>query len=177
MAQDIIKSMLDTIRKSNESSKKKMVGNLDEKVDMTGKDNFLTEATVLMEEAETANQHSSSVVIGKNTPQFGDIKKTQEGMIVKTIGDQVNFKEDSLVFYPDANDITINGTLPSLNSTFQFRFNDASGEGVYLFADGLQLTEANTRIIGKLRDAYLNWRNSLIEDSGLIDSLKKSLER
>ena len=177
MAQDIIKSMLDTIRKSNESSKKKMVGNLDEKVDMTGKDNFLTEATVLMEEAEAANQHSSSVVIGKNTPQFGDIKKTQEGMIAKTIGDQVNFKEDSLVFYPDANDITINGTLPSLNSTFQFRFNDASSEGVYLFADGLQLTEANTRIIGKLRDAYLNWRNSLIEDSGLMDSLKKSLER
>lgn len=175
MTQDIVKSMLDTIRKSNESSKKKMVGKLKEETDMTGKDNFLTKTKVLMEEME--NQHSSSVVIGKDTPQFGDIKKSQEDMIIKTIGDQVQFKEDSLIFYPDANDIVINGTLPSLNTTFQFRFNDASGEGVYIFANGMQLTEANTRTIGKLRDAYLNWRTSLIEEGDLMDKLKKSIER
>ena len=176
MAKDIIKSMLNTIRESKNVNKTK--GELIENENLTGKDNFLTEAIVLMEEAvETADPHSRSIVIGKNTPQFGDVKKTQEEMIIKTIGDQVKFKEDSLTFYPDADDITIDGALPALNATFQFRFNDSSGEGVYLFADGLQLTESNARIIGKIRDAYLNWRTSLIEEGDLMDKLKKSTDR
>lgn len=178
MAKDIVNKMLKTIRDGANRNRKEMRGTLNESSDLANRDNFLTISEILMEEAESsADPHARSVKIGKETPQFADVKKTQEDMITKTIGDQVKFDEDALRFYPDAEDIVINGSLPSLNSTFQFRFNDSSGEGVYLFADGLQLTEANARIVGKLRDAYLNWRTSLIEESDLVDKLKKSINK
>lgn len=144
-------------------------------------DNFLTRSKILMEEAEKKNindeNHQKVFKINKTTPQFGDVRVSQEEAIVKTVGEQVKFNEDSLLYYPDADDLVLNGEIPSLNTTFQFRYNDMSGEGIYIFCEALQLTEANSRILGKIRDAFLNWKNGLINDADLLEKLKKVSER
>ena len=70
-------------------------------------------------------------------------------------------------------DLVLSARIRSLNLAFQFRYNDPSAEGIYVWANGLQLTEANSRIIGKIRDAFVNWRQALIQNGDLMDKLSK----
>lgn len=191
MATDFTKKMLKTIREGVEKTKKQAVNPLIVEETIAEDDNFLTHSKILMEEAEKNFQkknlnedkgfnddnHEKSFPITKKTPQFGDVRVTQEESVLKTIGEQVKFNDDSLLYYPDADDIALNGEIPSMNTTFQFRFNDPSGDGLYIWSDGLQLTDSNSRTLGKIRDAYLNWKQTLVTDSDLFDKLKKVYER
>lgn len=150
-------------------------------------DNFLTRASVLMEEAVSKKKvlkedndkdtHTHSVTITKNTPQFGDVRTSQEDAIKKTINDSVQFEGDALKYYPDADDMTLDGKIPSLNLTFQFRYNDPSSEGCYIFSDATQLTDTNTRTIGKIKDAFSNWKDSITQDGDLMEKLKKAAKK
>ena len=121
--------------------------------------------------------HEKSFPITKKTPQFGDVRVSQEEALIKTIGEQVKFDDESLMYYPDADDLVLNGEIPSMNTTFQFRYNDPSGCGCYIFCDGLQLTDENSRTVGKIKDAFTNFRQGLINDGDLMEKLKKVAER
>ena len=151
------------------------------------KDNYYRISRILMEEAvmeqngnkRTLNEdedvdesHSDSVVIKKTTPQFGDVRTSQEDMIRKAVNDNVKFSDDALRYYPKADDLTLNGEIPSLNLKFQFRFSDPSGDGLYIWCESMQLTETNARTIGKIRDAFSNWRNSIVQDNDFMEKLK-----
>ena len=72
--------------------------------------------------------------------------------------------------------MTLDGKIPSLNLDFQFRYSDPSGDGVYIWTDAMQLTETNARTIGKIRDAFSNWRDSITQDGDLMSKLKKASE-
>lgn len=193
MATDFTKKMLNTIREGVERVKleKATVKPLPLQTMAVEEDNFLTRSKVLMEEAEKKSQkknlnedkdfnddkHDKSFPITKKTPQFGDVRVSQEESILKTIGEQVKFNDDSLLYYPDADDLVLNGEIPSMNTSFQFRFNDPSSEGIYIWSEGLQLTDSNSRTLGKIRDAFLNWKQGLVQDGDLMDKLKKVSER
>ena len=71
--------------------------------------------------------------------------------------------------------MTLDGKIPSLNLTFQFRYNDPA-TGCYLWTEALVLNDDNARTIGKIRDSYMNWRNSITSDSDLMEKLKKAAE-
>lgn len=147
-------------------------------------DNFLTRHKILVEEAlresteedETADSsHKDYLAINKNTPQFGNVRVSQEEEIRKTIGDNVTISDDALRYYPDSDDMTLDGGIPSLNIKFQFRYSDPSGsDGIYVWCEAMQMTEANVRTIGKLRNAYLNWRDGITQDGDLMERLKKA---
>ena len=193
MGKDLTKQMLKTIREGVEKTRKQTVKPLVVEQKSKDNDNFLSRSKILMEEVEkniqkknlteeTGNNfndesHGKSFPITKKTPQFGDVRVSQEESILKTIGEQVKFKEDALLYYPDADDLVLNGEMPSLNTSFQFRFNDPSSEGIYIWSEGLQLTDANSRTLGKVRDAFLNWKQTLVQDGDLMDKLKKVAER
>lgn len=140
----------------------------------------------MMSERETLNEEvfdkskadtTGEFPITKNTPQFGDIRTSQEETLLKTIGERVDLDEKALVFYPSNNDIVFNGKVPSLNFAFQFKYNDPSGEGCYVWSNGMQLTDSNYRTIGKIRDAFLNWKQYFIDNGDLLDKLKKAAEK
>lgn len=147
-------------------------------------DNFLTRHKILVEEAlresteedkEADSSHKNYLAINKNTPQFGNVRVSQEEEIRKTIGDNVTISDNALRYYPDSDDMTLDGAIPSLNIKFQFRYSDPSGsDGVYVWCEAMQMTEANVRTIGKLRNAYLNWRDGITQDGDLMDRLKKA---
>ena len=192
MAKDFTRQMIKTIRENVEKTKTSKVAPLIVEEKAKEEDNFLTCAKILMEEAENEKKklneennknafnddtHNRAFRITKSTPQFGDVRTSQEESLLKTIGEQVKFDDDSLIYYPDADDLVFNGAIPSMNTTFQFRLNDSSGRGCYLFCDGLQMTDENSRNIGKILDGFLNWRQGLIEDGDLMDKLKKVSDR
>ena len=86
------------------------------------------------------------------------------------------YTQNALKYYPDANDMTLDGKIPSLNLTFQFRYSDPSGDGVYVWTDAMQLTDSNARTVGKIRDAFSNWKDSITSDTDLMEKLKKACE-
>lgn len=122
---------------------------------------------------ESNESKDGAMVITKNSPQLADVRKSQEDAIVQTIGTNVEFATNALIYYPDNKDLVLNGKIPSLNLTFQFRFNDPSGEGCYVWANALQFTDTNSRTLGKIRDAFVNWKATLIQDGDLMDRLYK----
>ncbi len=181
----LTKKMLDTLRahryaKEEQASK-------DFAFESQEKDNFLSRGRILMSEAvnsskkkalneENNDVYGESFAINKNTPQFGDVRTSQEEMVRKTIGDNVVMSADALKYYPKADDMTLDGKIPSLNMSFQFRFADPSGDGIYVWTDGLQVTDTNLRTVGKIRDAFLNWRQGIVQDADLMEKLKKASE-
>ena len=152
-------------------------------------DNFITRAKILMKEAvddskkkilteeeEVDDDHRDSFEINKGTPQFGDVRTSQEDAIRKAINNNVQFSDSALKYYPKADDMTLDGKIPSLNLDFQFRYNDPSGDGCYVWTDAMQLTDTNARTLGKIRDAFSNWKDSITQDGDLMEKLKKAAE-
>jgi hypothetical protein len=152
-------------------------------------DNFVTRSKILMEEAvdnskkkalresDEEDTHKNFFVVKKDTPQFGDIRTSQEETIKKTINDNIKLENDALRYYPDSDDLTLDGKIPALNLKFQFRYNDPSGDGVYLWSEALQLTDANLKVVGKLRNCFMNWRDSITQDAGLMEKLKQASQK
>ena len=177
----ITKKMLNTLRQGriNEAKQASKVFVKEE----TEMDNFLNRSKILMQEAVEdkkkvltegdENDHSEVFKINKDTPQFGDVRTSQEEAIRKTINDNVKFEEGALIYYPKADDMTLNGKIPTLNLTFQFRYNDPS-TGCYIWCDSMVLNDENVRTIGKIRDAYMNWRDSITQDGDLMEKLNKA---
>jgi hypothetical protein len=43
-----------------------------------------------------------------------------------------------------------------------------------VWSDALQLTDANIRVVGKIRNSFMNWRDSITQDAGLMEKLKQA---
>lgn len=186
MADNITKKMLATLRKGRVEQAKWAAEQF--VTESEEKDNFLSRQKILMQEAveenkkkilreeETDNDHEKTFEITKDTPQFGDLRTSQEDAIRKAINTNVQFEDNALKYYPNADDMTLDGKIPSLNLKFQFRYNDPSGDGVYVFCDATQLTDTNARTFGKIRDAFSNWKDSITSEADLMAKLKKAAE-
>ncbi len=185
----ITKKMLETLRKGRVDEARKAAE--DFVVEAKESDNFLTRSRILMEEAvkenkkkvlteaegEVDDEHKDSFEITKDTPQFGDVRTSQESAVRKAINDNVKFGEKALKYYPKAEDMTLDGKIPSLNLSFQFRYNDPSGDGCYVWTEAMQLTDTNARTLGKIRDAFSNWKDSITQDGDLMEKLKRASEK
>lgn len=178
----ITKKMLATLREGrvNQAKQASQVFVKEEKE----ADNFITRSKILMEEAidkkkvlteeELDDEHKKTFEIKKDTPQFGDVRTSQEDALRKTVGENITLESNALIYYPDSDDMTLNGKINTLNLTFQFRYNDPSGDGCYIWTDAMQLTETNARTLGKIRDAFGNWKDSITQDGDLMEKLKKA---
>ena len=141
------------------------------------KENMLLEknSSMLNEEAQTQDGQKP-YVISSNNVQFGSVRASQEDAIRKTVGD-VSLKPDALKYYPQIQDLVLNAEVSGLGVTFQFRYKDPSGDGCYIWAEGLQLSDANLRTVEKIRDAFLNWKESLVQDGDLLEKLNKEANK
>lgn len=179
MERDITKKMLNAIHEGIEKNKHYTVQPIEDE-EYIPKETFLSEAKKLMNEAvkkkinlteEAAEYSDDNFEIKKDTPQFGDVYTSQVEQLKKTVEEDMEIK---LVYYPEAKDLILNGKISSLNVAFQFRYKDPSGMGIYLWAKECQLSEDNTRKLGKIRDAFLNWKTNLIQNGDLLEKLHKA---
>ena len=176
------KSMLSKIRGIQEANRKYTAKPLNEETVLKEDDNFLTRSKILMEETEKKvcllkeEDGKNEYVIHASDPQFGNLRASQEDMIRKTIGD-VELKDDALVYYPDIDDVVLNGMVKGVNIKFQFRLNDGTGDGVYVTMGETQLSDANTKTIEKIRAAFQNWKSSITEDGKLMGDLENAAKR
>ena len=166
-SEKITRKMLSVIRESNDKNSKNTL--ITEFANGSQKDSM----TQVNQNANN-KEKKDSFPITKNTPQFGDVRTSQEEALVKTIGESIELDENALVYYASNKDLVLTGKINSLSLTFQFRFNDPSGDGCYMWANSLQLTDTNNRTLGKLRDAFVNWKNALVQNGDLMSKLHQA---
>ena len=114
---------------------------------------------------------NSTIVLSKDDSQFGDVRTAQEETFVKTVGENVEFEDNSLMYYPNEKNLKFYGKIPSLNIEFEFSYNET--DGCYVTANSIQLTENSYKLIGKIRSAYVNWKKTLLENADLMSRLHK----
>ena len=180
----ITKKMLEKLREGRVNQAKKAAQEF--VMESKENDNFITRSKILMQEAvdkkkvlteeEDNEGHKKTFEIKKDTPQFGDVRTSQEEALRKTVGENITLDSNALLYYPDSDDMTLNGKINTLNLKFQFRYNDPSGDGCYIWTEAMQLTETNARTLGKIRDAFSNWKDSITQDGDLMEKLKKAAE-
>ena len=185
----ITRKMLDKLREGRDRQAREAAEQF--VVEAKEEDNFLTRSKTLMEEAvenskkkiltEEDNSddesHDNYFEIRPNTPQFGDVRASQEEVLKKTVGENITLDEGALKYYPDSDDMTLEGKIRTLNMEFQFRYNDPSGDGCYIWCEAMQLTETNTKTLGKIRNAFSNWKDSITQDGDLMMKLKKAANK
>jgi hypothetical protein len=193
MSNDFTKKMLSKIRESVDKTKTYKVKPLNEESKPIVRENMLTEWKRMADNAdlkkkvitEDVDVESSDVKtpkgkkfpINKSTPQFGDVREMQESDLVKTIGERVELGDDALVYYLDADDLVLTGKIKALNVAFQFRYNDPSGDGCYIWTNALQMTDKNSKTISKIKDAFDIWSQKIDEDGDLMEKLKKEASK
>lgn len=98
--------------------------------------------------------------------KFGNNTLTsQKEEFKRVIKSNVEFSDNPLIYYPNDKDLVFAGTITDLsNLKWQFRFNDPSGDGCYIWVNGLQLSDDNLRKVNLIRNYYTNWKNKLISD-------------
>lgn len=140
---------------------------------MTNNDKITRKMLSLIRESKAIinENDNSNFVLTKNDAQFGDVRTSQEETFIKTVGENVKFTEDSLIYYPKDNNLKFYGEIPSLGMSFEFNYNET--DGCYISVNSIQLTEANYQIIGKIRNAFVNWKKTLLESGDLMDRLYK----
>ena len=189
----ITKKMLDKLREGRDRQAREAAEQF--VVEAKEEDNFLTRSKNLMAEAVKNNKkkvlteemdsddesqdesHDNYFEIRPNTPQFGDVRTSQEEVLKKTVGENITLDEGALKYYPDSDDMTLEGKIRTLNMEFQFRYNDPSGDGCYIWCEAMQLTETNTKTLGKIRNAFSNWKDSITQDGDLMMKLKKAANK
>ena len=123
---------------------------------------------------EAAENAGLQEIIITDDSKFGQkTLSSEKDYFVNGIGSSVKFGYKPLVYYPDRNDLTFSGEIVDMNNLrFQYRLNDPSGEGCYIWVQGLQMSETNTKKVQLIHNLFLNWKERWIRNGKLLDSFK-----
>lgn len=129
---------------------------------------------LLTEDYETSNtekfskngkSENSEGILVTDDPKFGNQTLTTQKEAAKEIGADFKNFDTPLIFYPEDGDLVLSGEIPDMNNLkFQFRYKDSSGQGCYIWAEGLQLTDDNVKKINKIQGFYKNWKDDITEN-------------
>ena len=64
-------------------------------------------------------------------------------------------------YYPADGDVVLSGVIRDMNTSFQFRFKDSSGNGCYIWVESLQLSDDVIRRLSVIHGVFKNWKDDL----------------
>lgn len=118
--------------------------------------------TLLTEEDNSKNSEN-------NETESDSIPYTMQDELMSSITDtcKTQFGADfsqsknPMLYYPENEDITLSGTISSLNDAkFQFRYKDSNG-GCYVWTEPLLLNDDNVKTLSVVYGVYKNWKQEL----------------
>lgn len=118
-----------------------------------------------------SNEGQEESVAVTDDERFGDkVLSSEKNEIRTALNSNVKFPENPLSYYPKTGDLVLNGEIMDMNGTkFQYRFNDPNGDGCYIWANGIQLTDQNTKKLMAIRNSYLNWKDKWLKNSTQLE--------
>lgn len=88
-----------------------------------------------------------------------------------------NVSECPLIYMPSTGNLIFSGTIPCLNNLkWQFVLKTNTGNGCFLWADGLILNKDNMQILNKLFGFYQNWREQWNSESADLERMVQNLQ-
>lgn len=137
--------------------------------------------TILKEEKENT---SNSIAI-TDEPKFGQSVLTSQIQQFRSSvesGAQFakvnldNVSECPLIYMPETGNLVFSGTIPCLNNLkWQFVLKTSTGNGCFLWADGLILNKENMQILNKLYGFYCNWREEWNSESADLEKMVQNM--
>ena len=147
---DVTRKMLDTIR------------NLQEAVSAP-----VYKKSFLYEEKETEDNNDAIAIT--DDPKFGqNVLTNQIKEFRSSVESGAEFSKPyagkvsdaPLIYMPKNGNLIFSGVIPCLNNMkFQFVLKTNTGNGCFIWADGLILNKDNMQILNKLFGFYQNWRD------------------
>lgn len=119
-------------------------------------------------------------------PKFGNQVLTNQIKQFKTTVDggaefatpSDNVADCPLIYMPETKNLVFSGTIPRLNNLkFQFVLRTSTGNGCFIWADGLIMSDENMITLQKLYSFYLNWRDSWNVESSDLEILNKLIDK
>jgi hypothetical protein len=87
-------------------------------------------------------------------------------------GDSQNPSNSPLIYMPDTGNIVFSGTIPTLNNLkWQFVLKNNTGDGCFVWTDGLILNKENLMILNKLQGFYKNWCEQWRQSAAELEQL------
>lgn len=88
-----------------------------------------------------------------------------------------NVSECPLIYMPNTGNLVFSGTIPCLNNLkWQFVLKTSTGNGCFVWADGLILNKDNMQILTKLFGFYQNWREQWNSESADLERMVQNLQ-
>lgn len=139
-----------------------------------------TNHRILKEDAEK----NKSIAI-TDDPKFGDkVLSNQIRQFKTTVDGGAEFANPSenvadcpLIYMPETKNLVFSGIIPRLNNLkFQFVLRTSTGNGCFIWTDGLILSDENMVTLQKLLGFYKSWFESWNLESSDLESLNKLLD-
>ena len=140
---------------------------------------------LLLEETENEKSNSSSIAI-TDEPKFGQNALTNQIQQFRSSvesGAQFNkvnpnnVSECPLIYMPETGNLVFSGVIPCLNNLkWQFVLKTSTGNGCFVWADGLILNKDNMQILNKLFGFYQNWREQWNSESADRERMVQNIQ-
>jgi len=114
-------------------------------------------------------------------PRFGQgVLSSQKEQFRSSVESGAQFSEPSdenvadspLIYMPETGNLVFGGIIPCLNNLkWQFVLKTNTGNGCFVWTDGLILNKENMQILNKLYGFYLNWRDQWNTESADLERI------
>lgn len=124
-------------------------------------------------------QNNKGAIAITDDPKFGqqvlssqieEFKASVDGGAEFSSGNEGAPEDSPLIYFPDNGNLIFSGRIRNIK--WQFVLKDESGEGCYIWADKLQLTEANMQTLSRLHGFAKNWMESWQKEGASLEKLK-----
>ena len=85
--------------------------------------------------------------------------------------------DSPLIYMPETGNLVFSGTIPCLNNLkWQFVLKTSTGNGCFIWSNGMIMNRENLQILNKLYGFYENWKNQWAMESKDLEMINKTLE-
>ena len=86
--------------------------------------------------------------------------------------------DSPLIFMPETKNMVFSGTIPALNNLkWQFVLKTSTGNGCFVWADGLIINKDNLQILNKLQGYFLNWKDQWNSEAADLDRMVRNIKQ
>jgi hypothetical protein len=141
--------------------------------------------SLLTEEKDGDNSKTNAIAItddakfGQNalTNQIQQFRSSVESGAQFSKVDANNVSECPLIYMPETGNLIFSGVIPCLNNLkWQFVLKTSTGNGCFVWADGLILNKDNMQILNKLFGFYQNWREQWNSESADLERMVQNMQ-
>ena len=139
----------------------------------------------LLKEEESKQDKGADGIAITDDPKFGQNVLTNQIQQFRTAvesGAEFNKPNDKkvseapLIYQPSTGNLIFSGIIPCLNNLkWQFVLKTNTGNGCFIWGDGVILNRENMQILTKLHGYYLNWRESWISESADLEKMAEKI--